>query len=99
MASGYLEKAAIGFYKPKYMVLTNHELYLYEAEGCQRHQDMLVLTPGVFVEQPDPVYVDSTQIKGVVGARNQQEKLYPLQVVTGGHPGSIGIEQPELALT
>ena len=45
----YLEKNAIGYYKPRYMCLINRELYLYKNKTSNTPIEILVLTPGVFI--------------------------------------------------
>ena len=95
----YLTKTSTGYYKTSYMVLTNHELYLYSSRRDEAYSKMICLTPGVFVVQlsnikVDPIQVNSSQKdKSTKGALT----LYPIELHVGGTVSNIGQTAPVLS--
>ena len=81
MASTYLTLTDHGFYKYNWMVLTNHELYLFH----DRHQDdynkLLILTPGVFVKT-----LPKIKLKNIKDKNNFQSvnEIFPIELYVGG---------------
>ena len=50
-----LTKTKSGFYKQMFMTLTNGELYIFSEVFSVKHQEVHVLTPGVFIEAHPPI--------------------------------------------
>jgi len=46
-----------GYYKSIYLVLNNSELYIYNNSTSEKENELLVLTPGVFVVSHSPIKV------------------------------------------
>ena len=72
------------------MALRNEELYLYNDFKIpvpeRKLLNMIVLTPGVFVEKLHPITLDN-QLKDIT----YLSKLYPIELYVGGICGNVGI--------
>lgn len=86
----YLMKTATGFYRESYMVLTNRELYLYNDKDHSGTEQLICLTPGVFVKSLNCINVEQNQ--GPIHG-----KVYPIEIFVGGQLGNIGIDGVKLA--
>ena len=60
-----LTKTKSGFYKQIFMTLTNSELYIFSEVFSVKHQEVHVLTPGVFVEAHAPIELQGQDIQTV----------------------------------
>ena len=57
-SKSHLQKTNHGFYKRRYMVLSQNELYFYMDIESEVHYRIVILTPGVFVQQLNAVSIN-----------------------------------------
>lgn len=57
----YLSKTVTDYYKQNFMVLSNKELYLYHHKDQVNYTNLIVLTPGVFVQPLSVIHIDPSQ--------------------------------------
>ena len=79
-------KTVQGYFKPTFICLTNQELYLYSDKDSEKHREMYVLAPGVFIRPYSPP-VEEPRSMGAVG-QNELVRYYPIEIILGGHLSS-----------
>jgi len=67
------------FIKPIFIAMTNQELYIYTDKNSQKHQDMHVLTPGVFINSKLPCLEESN----LNDRCKKKTKYYPIEIILG----------------
>lgn len=80
LAQTYLTKTDHGYYKNYRMVLTNQELYLYNDRYHDDYNNLLILTPGVFVKSLPAINFTADK-----PPHNQEvNKAFPIELFVGG---------------
>ena len=58
LAQTYLQRTDQGYFKNSQMIITNHELYLFNDRNKEDYDKLIVLTPGVFVKSLSAINFD-----------------------------------------
>lgn len=82
LKGSYLQKTALGYYKTSFMILKNAELYLYDDQYNMELEQMLILSPGVFVNKIKEINISSNSIRA--NPNHKISKVYPVELYMGG---------------
>lgn len=81
----HLQKTNHGFFKRRYMVLSQNELYFYADQESEAHYRVVILSPGVFVQQLNVLNINKCD--------QEVTRVFPIELYVGGSTlGNIGVD-------